>query len=44
MILLHINNKGADQSALPRSLISALAVRSLEIMDSQLAIYDIARF
>ena len=30
LILLHMNNKGADQTAYPRSLISALVFRLLE--------------
>ena len=29
-IMLYANNKGADQSAHPRSLISAFVVRSLD--------------
>ena len=32
LILLHANNKGADQPAHPRSLVSAFVIRDLEIL------------
>ena len=38
-----VNNKGADQSAHPRSLISAFIVRCLESIIPLLAIAEISR-
>ena len=42
-VLCHANNKGADQPANPRSLISALVVRSLDSIISLDGIAEISR-
>ena len=39
----YVNNKGADQPAHPRSLISAFVVRCLDSIIPLLAIADISR-
>ena len=42
-VLPYANNKGADQPAHPRSLISAFVVRYLDRVIPLLAIYEISR-
>ena len=40
LILLHVNNKGADQPTHPHSLISTFVVRSLQSIVANPATYD----
>ena len=42
-LMSYANNKGADQSAHPRSLISAFVVRSLDSIISLVSISEISR-
>ena len=44
LILLHVNNNGTDQPVHPHSLISAIAICSLENAISKLATCKISRF
>ena len=44
LILLHANNKGADQPVHPRILVSALVVHYLEIIVVKLALCKISIF
>ena len=43
-LMLYANNKGADQPAHPRSLISAFVVRSLDNIISLVSRSEISRF
>ena len=43
-LMPYANNKGADQPAHPRSLISAFVVRSLDSIISLVSRFDISRF
>ena len=42
LALLHTNNKGADQLAHPRSLISPFVIRSFERIKTELATFSIS--
>ena len=44
MIVLHANNKGADQPAYPRSMISVFVIRPRESMIVKVATCQIALF
>ena len=43
-LMPYANNKGADQPAYPRSLVSTIVVRSLDSMIRILAIFKVSRF
>ena len=44
LVLLHANNKGADQPGHPHSLIIAFDIHSLESIIAKLAAFKISRF